>query len=180
MVSSSLGVLVVLLATSPLWIILTHAVLCRLWPKGPAQVVAATAGLAGAAPTGLLACTLTSVCPGSISDHPVEAIYAATVYGCVAYSYFHLFNLSETARRIRILSELYHAGPLTAGQIGRLYDATSLLEMRFERLLATRQIEQRADRFVSTGRTLYLVACLVRAWRRVLGFRAVGPREPAA
>lgn len=82
----SLAVFLAVLASSPLWILLTHAVLSRLCPRTPAQVVAAVAGLAGTVPTALLACALASLCPRSLLDKPVDAAYGTIVYACVAYS----------------------------------------------------------------------------------------------
>jgi hypothetical protein len=175
----SLAAFLAVLATAPLWILLTHAALSRMCSSTPAQFVAMAAGLAGAGPTAILACALASLCPRSGLDRPVEGLYGAIVYGCVAYSYFHLFNMSETARRIRILLELYSAGSLSAGQLSSLYDGTAVLEMRLDRLLATRQLTRRADRFVTVGRGLYAAARLTRAWRLVLGFEEVNPPRPS-
>jgi hypothetical protein len=88
--------------------------------------------------------------------------------------------MSETARRIRILSEIYLAGSLDAGQLSRRYDGVAVLEMRLDRLLATRQLARRADRFVNAGLGLYVAACLVRSWRLVLGFEQVKPPRSRA
>jgi hypothetical protein len=112
-------------------------------------------GLAGAGPTALLTCTVASLCPRTILEKPVEAVYGVVVYACVAYSYFHLFNMRETARRIRILSEIYLAGSLNTGQLLRLYDGTTVLGMRLDRLLATGHLVRQADRFVNVGRGFY-------------------------
>jgi hypothetical protein len=171
----SLAAFLAVLATAPLWILLTHGALSRLCPRTPVQFVAVAAGLVGAGPTTILVCTLASLCPRSVFERPVEGLYGAIVYACVAYSYFHLFNMSETARRIRILSELYSAGSLSAGQLSSLYDGTAVLEMRLDRLLATRQLARRTDRFVTVGCGLYAAARLTRAWRLVLGFEGVKP-----
>jgi hypothetical protein len=178
MEDGSLAAFVAILAISPAWIVLTHATLSRLCPRSPAQLVAMAAGFAGAWPTALLTCAAASLCPRDLLEKPVEAVYGVVVYTCVAYSYFHLFNMSETARRIRILSEIYRSGSLTADQLSRLYDAAAVLGMRLDRLLATRQLVRRADRFVNAGRSFYAVACLIRAWRLVLGFeQAKSPRS---
>jgi hypothetical protein len=159
------SLLAVLLA-SPLWILLSHMVLARAFPRVAPQIVAIGAGLVGAL---LLVGTLALPAPSALLRVPVAVTYVAVVYACIAYSYFHLFNMSETARRIRILRELHAAGSLTAEEISRLYSGASVLEARFDRLLATGQLEARADRFVRAGRFLYMAACLVRLWRLVLG-----------
>lgn len=176
----SLAAFLAILAISPLWILLTHVALSRVCPRSPVQLVAVAAGLAGAAPTVLLICAVASLCPRAIPEKLVEAVYGFSVYACVAYSYFHVFNMSETARRIRILSEIYLAGSLDAAQLSRLYDGAAILEMRLDRLLATRQLGRRDDRFVSVGRGFYVVACLIRAWRLVLGFEQGKPPRSRA
>jgi hypothetical protein len=168
MARESLAALLAILAASPLLILLTHVVLARVFPRAAPQVVAMGAGLVGALPTGLLVETLALPAPFALLRMPVASTYVAAVYACIAYSYFHLFNMSETARRIRILRELHAAGSLTAEEISRVYSGASVLEARFERLLATGQLEARADRFVRAGWLLYVAACLVRGWRLVL------------
>ncbi len=169
MARASLAALLAVLLASPLWILLSHMVLARVFPRVAPQVVAIGAGLVGALPTGLLVGTLAFPAPSALLRMPVAATYVAVVYACIAYSYFHLFNMSETARRIRILRELHAAGSLTAEEISRVYSGASVLEARFDRLLATGQLEARGDRFVRAGRVLYTAACLVRGWRLVLG-----------
>jgi hypothetical protein len=169
MARGSLAVLLAVLIASPLWIVLSHMVLARVFVRLAPQLVAIAAGLAGALPTVLLVGTLAVPGPLVLLRMPVAGTYVAVVYACIAYSYFHLFNMSETARRIRILRELHAAGSLTAEEISRLYSGASVLEARFDRLLAIGQLQVRADRFVGAGRLLYMAACLVRAWRVVLG-----------
>jgi uncharacterized membrane protein len=169
MARGSHAALLAVLLASPLWILLSHMVLVRVFSRMAPQIVAIGAGLVGALPTGLLVGTLALPAPSALLRVPVAVTYVVVVYACIAYSYFHLFNMSETARRIRILRELHAAGSLTAEEISRLYSGASVLEARFDRLLATGQLEARADRFVRAGRVLYMAACLVRLWRLVLG-----------
>ncbi len=169
MARGALAALLALLVASPLWILLSHMVLARVFTRMPPQLVAIAAALAGALPTVLLIGTFAVPGLPALLRMPFAATYLALVYACIAYSYFHLFNMSETARRIRILRELHAAGSLIAEEISRLYSSASVLETRFDRLLATGQLQMRAGRFVAAGRLLYMAACLVRAWRLVLG-----------
>lgn len=107
---------------------------------------------------------------GGSAPSPVDVTYGALVYVCLAYSYFHVFNMSETARRIRILAELYLAGPLSGREISRLYSGEGLLEARLDRLVATRLLELRDGRYVRVARPFYAAAWVIRGWRAVLGF----------
>jgi uncharacterized membrane protein len=169
MARGSLATLLAILLTSSVWILVSHVGLARVFSRRAPQVVAIGAGLVGALPTALLVGTLTLPAPFDLVRMAITVTYVVVVYACVAYSYFHLFNMSETARRIRILRELHAAGSLTEEEILRLYSGPSVLEARFDRLLAIGQLEARADRFVGVGRFLSLAASLVRAWRLVLG-----------
>jgi hypothetical protein len=169
MTRGALAALLAVLVTSPVWILLSHVVLARVFTRPAPQLVAIAAALAGALPTVLLIEALAIPGPPALPRMPLAATYVAVVYACIAYSYFHLFNMSETARRIRILRELHAAGSLSAEEISRLYSNASVLATRFDRLLATGQLRMRDGRFVAAGRLLYAAACLVRAWRLVLG-----------
>jgi hypothetical protein len=156
--------------------LLIHIVVARVYRRAPPQMAAAGAALAGSVPTMLVSRMLVEHA-GSVPS-PVDVTYGALVYGCLAYSYFHVFNMSETARRIRILSELYLAGPLTGREISRLYRGEGLLEARLDRLVATRLLGLRDGRYVRVSRLLYAAAWLIRGWRTILAFdrhRAADP-----
>ncbi|MEK8015731.1 MAG: hypothetical protein VSS75_002605 [Candidatus Parabeggiatoa sp.] len=82
---------------------------------------------------------LGTVMIGAIKNVPVLElvfvfIYALIVYNCVLYAYFHLFNMSETARRIRILLQLRELGSLTKEQLRDLYSPQNMVETRLNRL----------------------------------------------
>lgn len=70
-------------------------------------------------------------------------------YGSLGYCYFHFINLGETARRVRLLRELYEfpAG-LTEGELLKRYSAKDVLAYRLERLLHNHQIILKDDRLV--------------------------------
>lgn len=164
------------MAASPLCMLLTHLALARLLRHVSPQLVTVAASLAGAVPTALLAEIVAFSGPPSLIGMPVESTFAAVVYLCAAYSYFHLLNMSQTARRIRILREIYAAGSLSDQQISALYGASTVLELRLERLLAIGQLKLQDDRYVSAGRLLYAAARLARAWRVLLGSDRQRPR----
>lgn len=63
------------------------------------------------------------------------------IYSSLGYCYFHFINLGETARRIRILRELYDSdGGLTLEEILKLYNAKKMVELRLQRLLGNGQV----------------------------------------
>jgi len=119
-------------------------------------------------------------------ERSLASLYALVVYVLLAYTYFHLFNMSETARRIRILREIYAAGRLSAEEIAGRYSAEAIFANRIERLLATGQIKEVGGeggeggkdgrRYVLSGRLLYTAALLLAFWGRVLGVPGLGER----
>ncbi|GJQ57647.1 MAG: hypothetical protein D8M57_00210 [Candidatus Scalindua sp. AMX11] len=63
------------------------------------------------------------------------------IYSSLGYCYFHFVNLGETARRIRILRELYDSkGGLTLDEILERYNAKRMVDLRLQRLLNNGQV----------------------------------------
>lgn len=62
-------------------------------------------------------------------------------YCAFGYCYFHFINLGETARRIRIIRELYEAPEgLTETDVLKRYNAGEIIEKRLNRLINNGQI----------------------------------------
>lgn len=99
-----------------------------------------------------------------------SGVYAALVYSCLSYAYFHLFNMSETARRFRIAYEIKRRGSMTRAEINEFYKPDDMLTVRLERLVAMKQLKRTGDRLVLEGRLLYFIAKILMKWARVLGF----------
>ena len=105
---------------------------------------------------------------------PIElvtaGIHALIIYNALSYSYFHIFNMSETARRIRILNEIDKAKQLKASDVAFIYNADDMLKVRLERLMAMHQIKKIGDRYLLDQNLLYIVAKIVADCRNLLGF----------
>lgn len=70
------------------------------------------------------------------------------IYLSLGYCYFHFINLGETARRIRILRELYDSkSGLSMKEILERYNAGNVVEMRLERLLRNGQVIYKNNRY---------------------------------
>ena len=68
-------------------------------------------------------------------------------YVTFSYSYFHFVNMGQTARRIRILREIYEArGGISYDDLLRNYNAKIILDTRIERLIGKKQIIEKNNR----------------------------------
>jgi hypothetical protein len=171
-----LALYLVLLGSTPLVVLATHAALTRLLPRSTRlapQSAALLACMAALAPAGALGWLIHLRHLPDLGSTAVAAIYGAVVYACLAYAYFHLFNMSETARGIHILYELRQNGALTAEEIEEHYNAEHMLRVRLKRLEALGQIVSRARAYHLRQRALYWVARPLIAWGRILGFSMV-------
>ncbi|EKE02632.1 MAG: Membrane protein [uncultured bacterium] len=97
-------------------------------------------------------------------------VYAFIIYNCLAYSYFHFFNMSETARRIKILLEIRHKKYIVIEELTKHYKPDFMVKTRLKRLLDLKQIKQQDGKYFLIGKTLLFGAILVRIWRKVLSF----------
>lgn len=83
----------------------------------------------------------------------------AAIYAGLGYCYFHFLNLGETARRIRLMRELYEARePLSAAELELRYSPAEMLERRIQRLVNTGQLREQNDRLYVTGGSVSLMA----------------------
>jgi len=70
------------------------------------------------------------------------------IYLCLSFGYFTYINLGETARRIRLLRELYDAPEgLTEVQLLSRYSAAEVIDIRMVRLINNAQIIQRDGKY---------------------------------
>jgi hypothetical protein len=98
--------------------------------------------------------------------------YLVIVYNCLAYSYFHFFNMSETARRIRLLINLKLNGGVALAKPQADYQPGTMVRGRIERLLGLGQIEQLPNGNYRIKRRLFLnVARFISWWAKLTGMR---------
>lgn len=100
-------------------------------------------------------------------------IFCGVVYNGLAYAYFHVFNMSETARRIRILLHVLAHGGVSADNLRSDYTPGDMVAVRLGRLEQMNQIARGPDgRFRITGRLLLTAARAIRLWRHLLRFES--------
>lgn len=97
--------------------------------------------------------------------------FAFLVFNGVAYAYFHFFNMSETARRIRMLLQIRRAGPagLRVQELERQYSQKDMIETRLDRLVRMNQLSLAPNgRYRVAGNTLLWAGRIMGLWRRLV------------
>lgn len=96
-----------------------------------------------------------------------ECVYLAIVSLGFSYSYFHLFNMSETARRIRMLRWIYlNGGAVAIKSIEAEYSVEHIVKIRIQRLMDTGVLTRTKDGSIKISRgTLYYATQVIRFWR---------------
>lgn len=90
-------------------------------------------------------------------------------YMSLGYCYLHFINLGETARRIRILRELFDAPDgLSLDEILRRYNAQEIIERRLQRLLKNSQIIVKNDIYYIGKPIMLWMARIVVAFKFIL------------
>lgn len=97
-------------------------------------------------------------------------IYVLITYNALAYSYYHMLNMSETGRRIRILHELNREGRLRYGDLTDRYGAENMLDVRLERLMNMNQVEKKNERFLLKSSVLSQIGMVILGWGFFLGY----------
>lgn len=82
------------------------------------------------------------------SDLIYSSLVGLIVYSSLGYCYFHFINLGETARRIRILREIYDsASGLPMDELTMRYNSEEIIKARLGRLLGNGQIIDKKGRY---------------------------------
>lgn len=89
-------------------------------------------------------------------------IYYALCCVLLSHLYFHVFNMSETARRIRILVELL------TGQNSKAYSAEHQVSVRIKRLMDLDQVKRVGDIYFIRRGTLWAIARAMAAIEQFL------------
>lgn len=156
-------------------VVACHVFYCRLFgtrSKRSPQKVLALVIIAGDALllTGL---TSTAVAEGPLYGGALTA-YCLIVYNAVMYSYFHLFNMSETARRIRILLNALEHGVLRREEILAIYSPRDMVMVRLERLVLMGWLKRdSAGRYMIGSVWALRLAQGFRLMRQMMGFAQI-------
>lgn len=96
------------------------------------------------------------------------------IYSALGYCYFHFINLGETARRVRIIKELFDSQEgLSTSEILERYNAKDIVEIRIKRLVNNGQIIYKKDRYYIGMPIMLLMAKVIVTMKLiVLGKRS--------
>ncbi len=105
----------------------------------------------------------------AVDRSPAATLTNVVIYLALCYCYFHFINLGETARRIRMLRELYdsHDG-LTTGEILERYNANEIVDKRLQRLISNRQVVYRDGRYTIGNPLMLFIAKAIVSVKMVL------------
>ena len=172
---------VLLIVASQVFLWLLELALFRILPKdkvGPSPLLIALKGALFVNIPLLLVSWALLVRNEPQPDERIWAIvYILLTYNGLAYAYCHIFNMSETSRRIRILYELSLAGRLRYEDLAAKYGATNIFDARIERLVTMRQIERDKGRFVLRSHLLYIIGVIILGWGSLLKYGPSGKEK---
>lgn len=90
-------------------------------------------------------------------------------YCALGYCYFHFINLGETARRIRLIRELYeHAEALSEDELLSFYNSREILAVRMKRLLGNGQLLFKDGRYLTGRPTMLLISRLIMLMKLIV------------
>lgn len=94
-------------------------------------------------------------------------------YIALGYCYFHFINLGETARRIRIVRELWESEDgLSMDELLKRYNASEIINARLQRMMSKKQIVLRDGRYyIGKPIMLYISKAIVMMKLILLGRR---------
>ena len=84
------------------------------------------------------------------------------IYCALGYCYFHFLNLGETARRVRILREVYDSpNGLRLEELLKKYNARAIIRYRMDRLLDNSQVVLHNGKYIISSSALLLISKLI-------------------
>ena len=98
---------------------------------------------------------------GLIIIKPGPLIFALGSYLFFGYVYFHFFNMSETARRVRILLEGSRAPTIRASELNRSYTGRGMITVRLKRLVSLGEIREERGKYHPGRGILILPAYII-------------------
>ena len=170
--SAALWRYLILLTASPVIVLILHILASRINRRLPSslhpQLVGGIVCLTGYPATGALAWWSSLRDQAFGLELGVACLYGLLVYSCLAFSYIQFFNITETARRFRILYELTQNGKMSPKDLQEKYRPAGMLTTRLGRLVEMHQLRKSGNRYLLDNPFLYTLARIIMAWTRFL------------
>jgi len=145
---------------SPLVCLIFHVLIYRLWRRShqiPRQKLTVLVALC--------AMIFSLLLTWSITHSEVESLHGAIVSLLFGYTYFHWFNMSETARRVRVLVRYVALGLTPQDSARDAYTHDTVLNNRIPRLLETGTIKLVDGKYEIQRGPLLFATRLILFWR---------------
>jgi len=113
-------------------------------------------------------CLLFYISDFSVKTKIYTLIYSLTGYFAIAYAYFQFFNMSETARRIKIVTRIYKNPDIKVYELKKVYNPELQILKRIERLKEMSQITLKENRYYIKNRFFLIPAIIINFWRKTL------------
>ena len=109
----------------------------------------------------------------ALTERIAAVVYVVLFFNAVAYAYFHVFNLSETGRRIRILLILRDRKHVSADMIERDYSPEAMVQSRLVRLMQMGELDRlpNGNYVIGRGSLLAVARVLSVVARAMVGSR---------
>ena len=162
-----------LLALSPILVLAIHAAILRILGHARNDSPQLTVGfsiLIGYGIFAFLAWVFYLHSLSTVNEFAQSAFYGFIVYTCLSYSYFHFFNISETARRFQILVALSSNRKVYRRYLAAKYNVTDMVKTRLERLVQFGQLTYKDGRYYLKRRVLCSIAQILMMWAVLLRF----------
>ncbi len=101
-------------------------------------------------------------------------VYFLLVYWSLGYVYLNIFNMGETARRVRLLLEIAERGTASDSELAGSYGIDEIIDNRLGRLCEMGEAELVDGRYRLKGKILWRLAPLLGGLRGLLGMRGIG------
>jgi len=159
--------ILILVLSSPVVILLTHVFFQRFVFKQlyvPVSRQAALLNIAGILLLFYLFLTVLFSWSEPWLQIVINTLYVFIATSCSFYAYFHFFNMSETARRIRILIGIYEyqiKNDTNAFEENTRYFNDNIIEQRIKRLIDMRVLSLNNELIVVESKVFLIVAEII-------------------
>ncbi len=99
----------------------------------------------------------------------IDFVTNLLIYISLGYCYFHFINLGETARRIRILIEIYNSkSNLSLEEILSKYNAKLITDARLKRLVSNKQIKESVAKYYISNQTMVFFSKIINLMKLII------------